>query len=193
MSTAGKVLTVLILLVTVAWIVMMSAVAQLNVNWQDKIAKQQAEFERITEESAKAKADHLAFTERARAEQDATDRDLRVHLERIIEAEGRQSSKVEDLTRLKAQVADYQAAVERANTNLATREAEKVKNQDDLAKKRDEIAKAQAVNADLRARLAQLQDEFKRLLAENTAGVNKANSKAPTAKPASSRRVSPSS
>ena len=41
MSTAGKVLTVLILLVMVGWIIMLSAVTQLNVNWAQKVAAQQ--------------------------------------------------------------------------------------------------------------------------------------------------------
>ncbi len=45
MSTAGKVLTVLILLVMVGWIVMLSAVTQLNVNWHTRIAKQEADLQ----------------------------------------------------------------------------------------------------------------------------------------------------
>lgn len=192
MSTAGKVLTVLILLVSVAWIVMMSAVTQLNVNWEEKIAKQVTEFERVTAEAEKAKGDYLAFTERARAEQDATDRDLRVRLTQVASAESRQSFHAEYKTRLKAQVDDYVAAVEKAKTNLATREAEKAKALDDLARKRDEIAQAQGTNAQLRAELAQLQDEFKKILAENVAKVDQAG-KAPAAKPASSRRESPAS
>jgi hypothetical protein len=193
MSTAGKVLTVLILLVMVGWIVMMSAVAQLNHNWAEKVDKQEKEFVRIADEAATAKASYLALTEQARAEQDATHRDVRVREAQLAAADARRSSKVEDLTRLKAQVADYEAAVQKSTTNLATREAEKAKDLDDLAKKRDEIAKLQATNAELRSQLAQLQEEFKRLLAENTTEVNKASSKAPAARPASSRRESPSS
>src|SRR4051794_38189895 len=41
MSTAGKVLTVLILLVMVVWIVMMSGVSQLNYNYAQKVDTQQ--------------------------------------------------------------------------------------------------------------------------------------------------------
>ena len=192
MSTAGKVLTVLVLLVMVVWLVMMSAVTQLNVNWEQKIAKQQTDLDNLTAEAAKANSSILSLTEQARSEQDATDRELRVVLEKIAATERRQSSTTEDLTRLKFQVADYLAAVERAKTNLATREAEKAKDIDDLAKKRDEIAKAQATNAELRTQLAQLQDEFKRLLAENTANLDKA-AKEGAAKPASSVRDSPPS
>jgi len=192
MSTAGKVLTVLILLVMVVWIVMMSGVSQLNYNYAQKVDTQQKELDKLAADAAKANSDILRLTEQARLEQDATDRDLRLSLTRIAAAERRQSSTIEDLTRLKNQVADYLAAVETAKTNLATREAEKAKGEEDLAKKRDEIAKHQATNAELRTQLAQLQDEFKRLLAENTAAVAKASEKA-TAKPASNRRESPAS
>jgi chromosome segregation ATPase len=192
MSTAGKVLTVLILLVMVVWIVVMSGVSQLSYNYAQKIDTQQKELDKLAADAAKANSDILRLTEQARLEQDATDRDLRLSLTRIAAAERRQSSTIEDLTRLKNQVADYLAAVERAKINLSTREAEKAKGEEDLAKKRDEIAKTQATNAELRTQLAQLQDEFKRLLAENTAAVAKASGKA-TAKPASNRRESPAS
>ena len=100
---------------------------------------------------------------------------------------------MESLTRLKFQVADYLAAVEKSKVNLATREAEFAKAEEDLAKKRDDIAKAKAANADLRDRLAKLQDEFKRLLADNASRAEKAGKDAPTSRPASSRRPSPSS
>jgi chromosome segregation ATPase len=193
MSTAGKVLTVLILLVMVVWIVMLSGVAQLNFNHAQKIAKQQVELEKLIEDAEKTNLEFLSLTERARREQDLADRDLRIKLGRIAASERRQSSTSEDLTRLKFQLADYLAGVEKAKTNLATREAEKAKGEDDIAKKKDEIAKAQAVNAERRAELAQLQDEFKKLLAENTAEVSKAIQKPPAAKPASSRREPPGS
>ncbi len=192
MSTAGKVLTVLILLVTVVWLVMMSAVTQLNVNWQEKIIAQQKSLDQATDELAKAKVDGLNKIEEARAKQDETDRDLRVLLVRINAAERLRSSRIEDLSRLKAQVTDAQKGAETAKTNQATREAEKLANEESLAKKREEIAKAQALNADLKSQLAQLQDDFKKLLSENAARLAKA-AKAGTGVPASSVRESPSS
>ena len=192
MSTAGKVLTVLILIVSVAWLVMLSGVAQLNANWQAKIATQVTEYERVSDEATKTDRRFVSLTEQARATQDATDRELRVRLSRIATAERRQSSTTEDLTRIKAQVADAQGASTTAQANLAIREAEKIQGQEDLAKKRDEIAKAQALNADLKAQLARLQGDFKRILAENAAKLDKA-AKAGAARPASSVREAPSS
>ncbi len=194
MSTAGKVLTVLILIVMIPWLIMMSAVIDLNKNYEQKIIAQQKTLNQVTIDVAKANSDILRLTEQARTEQDTTDRDLREILGRIVAAEARQSKATESLTRIKAQAADFLAAVETAKTNLATREAEKAQGKKDLAQKREEIAKAQARNADLRLQLAQLQDEFKRLLDDNTAKAAEAAKQAPSAaKPASSRRESPAS
>jgi len=189
MSTAGKVLTVLIMLVTVVWLVMMSAVTQLNVNWQQKIIAQEKNLEQVTTESTKAQANAVSLTAQTIAAQEATELLVLAREEKLAAAMARRSSRIEDLNRLKAQVADEQAAAQTSKTNLATREAEIVSNQDELAKKRDEIAKSKAVNADLRSQLAQLQADFKRLLAENTAKLDKA-AKGGAALPASSVRGS---
>ena len=192
MSTAGKVLTVLILLVMMGWIVMISAVTQLNVNWETRIQKQDKDLETATNAVAKAIKDIDTFTESAKVEQVNTDRDIREIQGRIFAAEARQSNAIERLERVKFDVAGYLVAVEKANTNLTTRDSEKAKALDDIAKKKDEIAKSQSVNAELREELAKLQTEFKQLLAENLELTTKAASK-PVAKPASDRRPIPSS
>ncbi len=193
MSTAGKVLTVLILLVMVGWIVMLSAVTQLNVNWHTRIAKQEKDLETATTRIAEANAQYLDFTEKTRSEQTSKDRDLREVQGRIAAAEARQSNKTEDLTRTQYQLAEYQAAVARAETNLATRQAEKVKAEENLAAKKVEIAKKQGENAQLRDQLAKLQDDFKRLLSNNSKLTGGANPDRPDPRPASGRRPSPAS
>jgi chromosome segregation ATPase len=195
MSTAGKVLTVLIMLVMVVWLVVMSAVTQLNVNWEEKIGKQQTQLDKLQKDAETAAADFLSLTEQARLKQDETDRNLREILGRIATAERRQSDVVEKLTRVKTELAEYLAAVEQANTNKATREAEFAQGEADLAKKKDEIAKAKGLNSDLRDQLAKLQEEFKRLLAENAAQVEKAAREGGggVSRPTSSRRTPPAS
>ena len=191
MSTAGKVLTVLILLVMITWIVMISAVTQLNVNWQEKIAAQDKQLKDATDGLTKATRSFLSLTESTRVEQTNKDRDLREVSARITAVEARQSIVTESLARLKFQVAGYDGAVKRAETNNATRKAEKAKLDADLAQKLDLIAKSQAVNADLRGQLSRLQDEFKQLLADNKTMVDKAAQARPTPKPAASTRPSP--
>jgi Na+-transporting methylmalonyl-CoA/oxaloacetate decarboxylase gamma subunit len=192
MSTAGKVLTVLILLVTVVWLVMMSAVTQLNVNWQEKITAQQKSLDQATDDYTRTRAEGLKKIDQARIFQDETLRVVRSKEMRIEAAKALLSSRTEHLTRLKAQLNDSQSSAEVAKANLATREAEKIANQEAEAKIRAEIDKLKTLNTELRTQLAQLQDDFKRLLAENAAELDKI-SKAGAARPASSVRTSPSS
>ncbi|WP_435011321.1 hypothetical protein P12x_002628 [Tundrisphaera lichenicola] len=192
MSTAGKVLTVLILLVMIIWVVVLSGVTTLNVNWEQKIDKQEKQLQTLQADAEKAASDIIRLTEQARREQDATERDLAEVLVRIATAERRQSATVESLTRLKAEVADYTAAVERAEINKKNRDAEFAQVEEDVRKKLDEIAKSQTLNSDLRDQLAKLQDDFKKLMADNTAQVEQAV-KAGRARPASSPRPAPAS
>jgi hypothetical protein len=188
MPTAGKVLTILILLAMLVWLVMMSAVTQLNVNYGLKIDKEQKELDKLTVDADTANRDYLIVTEKARQEQDLTERDVRIKLDDVAQGERRLSTTLESLARVKLNVADYEVAAAKAKTNLDNREAEKVKGEEDKAKKLDEIAKAQALNADLKAQLAKLQDEFKKLLAENSEKI-----KGPIAKPVSTGREGPAS
>lgn len=192
MSTAGKVLTVLILLVMIGWLVILAGVIQTNVDWEQKIGEQEKTLASLQDESNTATRSIANLTESTRVEQDVKDRDVREIQGRIAAAERRQSATSESLSRLKIQVADYLVAVQKAETNLATRKAEKVKGEQDLARRRDEIAKAQAVNGELRDQLARLQDEFKRLLADNVAKADRALKGVPATRPASTRRPSPS-
>ena len=194
MSTAGKVLTVLILLVMIGWTVVLASITQLNMNWHEQIAKQEKTLTETTDRVESANKSVIDLTEAIRIEQTNRARDLRDVEDRIIAAERRQSTNKEHLTAVQSQLAAYLAAVEKAQANNATREAEKVKVTDDLAKKRDEIAKTQAVNSDLRDQLGKLQDEFKQILADNARKANDAGQGRPAPRPASSGpRPSPAS
>lgn len=192
MSTAGKVLTVLILLVMVGWIVMLSAVTQLNVNWQAKIISQQKAIQASDDKLAQATTSYRTATEATLVEQAAEDRDLRDIRTRIAYLEARLSIKTEDLSRSQIQVTDYEAAVAQAGTHKTHRLAEHTKAEADLAAKRTEIAQRQEENGQLRDQLARLQDDFKRLLTNNMRQLNR-NADRPAAQPTSDRRPSPSS
>lgn len=193
MSTAGKVLTVLILLAMVGWIVVLSAVTQLNVNWQNRIAQGEKDANTAQDRATKAINDAYDLTARTKAEQTAKDRDLREILGRTIAVEGRLSIKNEESSRVQFQLADYQAAVERAKQNQTTREAERLKVEQDLAAKKTEVAQKQDENAKLRDQLAKLQTDFKRLLTDNSRRLGKDGDSRPASRPASERRPAPAS
>ena len=192
MSTAGKVLTVLSLLAMAGWLVMLSAVTQLNVNWQQRIIQTQTSLDDAEKRATESKAQALDLTARTTAEQTSKDRDLRESQGRIAAADGRLSIKTEQLTRAQYQLADYRAAVDRAGVHLNNRKAEKAQTEQDLAAKRVEISRRQDENARLRVQLAKLQTDFKRVLAENIKRLDKRDDR-PTSRPASNRRPAPSS
>lgn len=187
MSTAGKVLTVLILLVMLVWVVMLSGVSQLNANYGQKIKREEQQLADVTKEAEEANTAYLTTNEKARLEQDLTSSEIRDKVGDIAKRERRLSTTIEAQTRLALQLQSCLKDAEQAATNLKNREAEKVMDEELLAKKRDEIDKLKAQNAEAKTQLAQLQEQFKKLLAENTAKV-----KAPATTPASSIRGRPS-
>jgi chromosome segregation ATPase len=192
MSTAGKVLTVLILLVMVAWIVMISAVAQLNMNYGAKVDAQAKTLETLQKDVDQATTDVAALTEKARVEQVDEARDLRALQQRIAAVEASLSRALNRQTQIAIELADTEVAVKNAVTNLENRNAEEAKAKEDLARKMDEIEKSKGVNGDLKGQLAKLQDEFKALLAENASRVQQELKSRP-ARNASERRVPPAS
>ena len=192
MSTAGKVLTVLNLLAMAGWLVMMSAVTQLNVNWQTRIIQTQTSLDDAEKRATESKALALDLTARTLAEQASKDRDLRELQGRIAAADGRLSIKTEQMTRAQYQLADYRAAVDRAGVHLNNRKAEKAKAEQDLAAKRVEISQRQDENAQLRDQLAKLQIDFKRILSDNNKQLARRENR-PASLPASDRRPAPSS
>jgi chromosome segregation ATPase len=168
MSTAGKVLVVLVMLVMAGWVVLISAVAQLNSNYGELVAKNDKTLETLTADVAKTTQDIAATIDKANREQADMVRDLAEVQARIVAFERHQSAAIEGLTRLKLQVANYESALATAVKALETRNAEEAQAKETLANKKAEIEKSKALNADLREQLAKLQDEFKRLLSENT-------------------------
>jgi len=167
MSTAGKVLVVLVMLVMAGWVVLISAVTQLNENYGEMVAQNDKKLEALSEDVAKTTRDIAAMIEKANREQADMVRDLREVQTRIVAFERHQSAAIENLTRLKFQVASYESALETAKKALETRVAEENQANETLANKKSEIEKAKTVNADLRDQLAKLQDEFKQILSEN--------------------------
>ena len=167
MSTAGKVLVVLVMLAMVGWTVMLSAVTQLNKNQGEIFARTQADLEKVTADVAKVTEEVRSTIKKANLIQADTVRELSEIQGRIIATERRQSSTLASLARVKLQVANYNSALETAKKDLEIRIAEETQANEAKAAKLDEIEKAKVLNADLREQLAKLQNEFKQLLAEN--------------------------
>lgn len=167
MSLAGKILTVLVLLVILGWIYLFASVAQLNSSWGRAIVKHEQEVIEKTKTLADTLNKDYAVEQGLLRERGHTD-DRLASLRRGIEelhdrvAEDRETASRADL-RLEAEkslVATSQAAVQRRTEERSTL-------QQDLAALEQQISELQAEESRLFDRLNGLMTQFERVIAEN--------------------------
>ncbi|HEX8199599.1 MAG TPA: hypothetical protein VF590_03870 [Isosphaeraceae bacterium] len=185
MSTAGKVLVVLVALVMVGWIILFSMVGQLNRNWGERIEALQKEQAKRGPELEK----EVARLERVLDEIDAVQVD-RIQKTRVLrtaveDREGLLATTREALSAARIDLERAQAAVKTAQATLERRVAEKAETEKELAAQRAELEGLRAQNADLMARLARLRGDFKRALDENKQLLRRVAEAGPRVRPAS--------
>ncbi len=78
MSTAGKVLVVLVMLTTLVWMILAGGVAQLNRNGNEALAKLAAELEKVEGDLETARHDILDLRDQTNSTQEKIDRDIAV-------------------------------------------------------------------------------------------------------------------
>jgi septal ring factor EnvC (AmiA/AmiB activator) len=160
MSTAGKVLVVLVMLASLAWIILAAGVAQLNRNGNqllDKLAKdlEQAETDlQATRQQTMALRDETALT------QEKVDRDLALLRTRVADMEEARSDVIESLTRVQSQLATVEETIKRAQASLEHRTKERQDEEKALSDLRNEVQGLSTTNDQLAARLQTLRDRF---------------------------------
>ncbi len=173
MSTFGKVLVVLNMLLVLGWIFLMAAVADMNANWGKKVNELRAQTEKTESEippqiekiqQGRTEATLLQVeAERARVS-------FRSELARLqrAETETKEARSRFELQQKAAEDAD-QSSKERA----AFRLRERRETQKELEKAEAEVRELIAENNDLRKELKGLQDSFLQTVEENKALVQK--------------------
>jgi len=167
MSTAGKVLTVLVTLMAIVWIVLVAGVAQYNMTGTQLVkdlTEKTAKLEEQLDETLKSIVDLKA---QINQEQVSMAEDLAVLQSRQSDMEKAKSDTLEIALRVKLQLAGIEAAVKTAQLDRDHRIAElKAENEaKDAAEK--EVAKLKTENGDLMTELAKLRDDFKKTLESN--------------------------
>jgi hypothetical protein len=164
MSTAGKVLTVLVALVAVVWVVLTSAVAQLNRNGtkaledlQANVIKVEAELKTVAYELQRLK-DELSH------DQYVTEKALTVLATKQTNVERAWSESKETLERVKLQLEDATATVASANEDKAQRIADKEAETKALAQARADVEALKVSRTEQVARLTELREKFKSTL-----------------------------
>jgi chromosome segregation ATPase len=188
MSTAGKVLSVLVILVAVAWMFLTATVSQLNHNGAEAVEQLKKQVEKLDKDVATATHDLQKAKDDWTLDQVATQDRLTVLQARQTDLEKARSVVQEIKTRVDLQLADAETIAKTSATNLEQRIAEKKNETEALVKTRTEVEQLKTERTELVGRLTELREKFKATLEENRSLTERVQKKG--AVPAS-RSVSP--
>ena len=187
MSTTGKVLSVLAVLLALVWTVLTSAVAELNRNGTKAFEDLQGKYSKIAEDLKVAEHDFQTFQDKINEEQIETDNDLAVLRGQQAELEKARSQVLEITSRLNLDLELLAVTIKQATVDRDFRATEKVAEIKAKADAEAEVEKLKSENADSLARLTELREKFKSALEANKSMVEKLESKSGTTAPVARR------
>lgn len=167
MSTAGKVLVVLVMLSMLLWVLMASAVTQLNSNWGEAVQKYDTQIAQLQEDFNTAHDELYSLKSALALEQDITERnrsEIRVLLSKT---EKRQADINEALERIKVQVDLADKAVTQAIANKEQRTKDVADLEVEKAKLLTEVDVLKDEDSQLRETRETLLTSLRDTLAEN--------------------------
>lgn len=172
MSTTGKVLSVLILLSSLLWMILTAGVAQMNRNGNEALKKLTERVERL---QADAQITHqaVAAKDAITVLQEHMDMELAVLRARQNDIQRLLSNVTEVLSRVKYELEIVQKIAQDAEVARSQRIAEKELEQKALDAARNEVKELKAKDAELRARLHELRDQFAATYSYNSEEVRK--------------------
>ena len=175
MSTAGKVLSVLIVLVSIAWILLSAAAAELNRNGAKSVDALRVQVDKLEADFARLEADLQALKDNTYLEQLKTQNDLTDLQARQSEVEKARSQAVETLKRVQYQSEGRKGILAGSQKLNEERLAEKQAETKALEDARASVETLKSENTTLLATLTGLRDQFKSKLEENKGMVERMN------------------
>jgi chromosome segregation ATPase len=160
MSTAGKVLTALILLASLVWIVLMAGVDQLNRTGNQTVLELMAKVEKLDDDVQAAQAEVASIKDQTTVVQEQMDHDIEVVRARQTDVERVNTNIREILQRVQIQVATLEKTVKDAERTAKERTDEKAAEQQGLEAERASVETLKAQNSELMNRLEGLRNQF---------------------------------
>jgi chromosome segregation ATPase len=185
MSTAGKVLSVLSVLLMLVWIFLISGVAQLNSEHGKKVSELQKKADELRDQTTKAQDEALDTREAVVREQEAKDRELRNARIELSAVERQLTSTRERLSRLQFQLETYAKALTTSKENLDLRNKEKADLETAKANGTALVDKLRSENAERLDQLGKLRDEFQQTRQRNVSTIDSVRGGRPQAQPVS--------
>ncbi len=167
MSTPGKVLVVLVTLTSLIWVVMVASVAQINTTGSEKLANLTTQVDKLEVDVAQAQRQLVAFKDQVGQAQVEMGLDVATIRSQQAAREKVRSDTIEMATRVKLQLAGFEASVQTAQTARDQREAEKKAEIEAKAQAEAEVVRLTTEHSRLTGQLAKLSKEFRTTLASN--------------------------
>jgi hypothetical protein len=160
MSTAGKVLTALILFATLVWIILMAGVDQLNRTGNKTVLELMEKVEKLDDDVKAAQAEVARIKDLTTIAQEQLDHDIEVVRARQTDVERVNTNIREILARVQIQVATLEKTVKDAERTAKERTDEKAAEQQALEAERASVEQLKAHNSELMNRLEGLRNQF---------------------------------
>jgi chromosome segregation ATPase len=160
MSTAGKVLAVLVMLMSLVWMVLSAGVDQLNTNGNKKLHDLAEQIEKLEGEVEQARDDLVALKSSASTVQESLDYEATVLHARQSDLEKDRSQIKELLSNWQYQLDTAKETIDRAKTALQHRTDEHEGSQQLLAKTKSEVKELMDRCGELTNELLALRKEF---------------------------------
>jgi chromosome segregation ATPase len=173
MSTAGKVLSVLVMLVLVGWIVLAAGVARLNTNGNTRLHELSEQVDKLRVDVEKTQVEIMGLRDQTATIQEKVDRDMMVLRDRQTDLQKAHSQIFESLERYKYQLATIEEAVKSAQELHQHRIAERDAEQKAVEDTRAEVKTLMADSSQMMNRLETLRNTFQQKYRENVENLGK--------------------
>ena len=167
MSTAGKVLVVLSMLMAMVWVLMTAKVAQLHMNSTEAVDKLQKEVAKLDANATEVADRAIGLRDAVNFEQIKMDKDLAVIRARLADLENARSETLEADARVKIQLDDAQATQKNSELARDTRLAEKNAEIAAKAAAEAEVERLKQVNSAMMDQLAKLREQFTTVVSQS--------------------------
>jgi chromosome segregation ATPase len=173
MSTAGKVLAVLVMLMSLVWMILSAGVSQLNTNGNKKLHDLAEQVEKLQDDVEKAQDDIVALKSSASSVQEQLDHEITVLHARQTGHEKDRSQIRESLARWQYELATVQETIDRAKSALQHRIEEQQTGEQVLAKSKSDVKELMDRSGELMTQLMALRNEFQSTYHSNVESLGK--------------------
>jgi chromosome segregation ATPase len=177
MSTAGKVLIVLVMLVTFVWVVLSAGVSRVNTNANTRVYELSNQVEKLQGQLKDAQDEAASLLTQITQEQENTDRERTVLRAKQADLERVKSQISDTLSGVKYELEIVEGTAKSAQTDLENRTTELAEETKSLEKDRADNQELIASCSKQRDELASLRKEFKSKYHANIESLGKAATK----------------